>query len=379
MRNIGTLQSENNAQRLVSYLKRKGIHNTCEIAFEPASGHMSYQIWVHEEDRLEEAKKVFETFIQSPLHPEYDLPRVEEVPKEEPSSSDVESEPEEETPSRRRGAFFTHLILALCTLVFFLNGFQEIPLLEEGAAEEGFSMTPIQAELLYDLPPFFEHLYQIIQKHKIAPNQQIEKLSSEAKMDLAAIPHTPYWRGIYDWLLLKIKTGQPEEAEGPLFIKLRQGEFWRLFSPCFLHANFLHILFNMLWVWILSRPIEERLGFFKLFLLSSIVAVSSNTLQYLVGGPFFIGYSGVVMGLAGFIWSREKLAPWEGYPVQKSTFLFLTFFILAMFGLQFSSFILQLFTSIQFSPNIANTAHIGGALVGALLGRTSFFAWRISK
>ena len=45
--------------------------------------------------------------------------------------------------------------------------------------------------------------------------------------------------------------------EIPLFEKIRQGELWRLFTPCILHRDFLHILFNMIWVWILVKQIEE--------------------------------------------------------------------------------------------------------------------------
>jgi GlpG protein len=58
--------------------------------------------------------------------------------------------------------------------------------------------------------------------------------------------------------------------------------------------------------------------------------------------------------------------------------LFLVLFVLAMFTLQFGSLLLVLFTDSQFTPNIANTAHIGGALLGAFLARFSFFSARPS-
>ncbi len=83
------------------------------------------------------------------------------------------------------------------------------------------------------------------------------------------------------------------------------------------------------------------------------------------------------MALAGFIWMREKIAPWEGYPLNRATILFLLIFIGAMFALQLSSFFIQVFTTLEFAPNIANTAHIAGALIGALLGRFSYFAQRV--
>lgn len=377
MRSIGKLSTETEALRFSSYLKRKGIAHSCDASFEEPSQFISYEIWVHDEDRLEEAKEAFQTFLQNPQDVVYDIPAAEQAALEETPLE--EEEPPEEPLARRRICFFTKWIIGLCAIIFFINGYQQIPLLEEGVPQEILSFTPIQASCLYDLPPFFEELTNLIQKHKVAPNQKIEALAPEVQAEFAKLPQAVYWRGIYDWLLLKIKTGDPSASEAPLFMKIRQGQLWRLASPCVLHAGLLHILFNMIWVWVLCRPIEQRVGFFRTLLLSLILAVGSNTVQYLVGGPFFIGYSGVVMGLAGFIWSRQKLTPWEGYPVQRSTLLFLVFFVLAMFGLQFTSFILQLFSSVQFSPNIANTAHITGGILGALLGRMRFFSWRASR
>ena len=96
-------------------------------------------------------------------------------------------------------------------------------------------------------------------------------------------------------------------------------------------------------------------------------------------GPLFLGYSGVVMGLAGFIWMRERVAPWEGYPLNRATVLFLLLFIGAIFALQVVSFLIQIFSNLNFAPNIANTAHIAGGVIGALLARSSFFAQRVKK
>jgi GlpG protein len=377
MRNIGTISCEKDAVRLTSYLKHKGILNTCEVSFEVPNGSMSYQIWVHDEDRLKEAHDLFENFCKTPSSPQFDVPITEQIPEEEQAS--LEIEPEVPLLARRLQAHLTHFVIALCAFFFVVNSYQKIPLAVEGVAEEFFSLTPIQAECFYDLPPFFEKLTDLIQKHRVAPNQKVEQLSPEIQEEFDALPHVAYWRGFYDWIILKIKTSNAVEAEGPLFIKLRQGEVWRLFSPCLLHAGFLHILFNMIWVWILCRPIEQKIGVFRTLFLTLVVGIGSNTMQYLMGGPFFIGYSGVVMGLAGFIWSRGKIAPWEGYAIQKSTLLFLALFVLAMFGLQFTSFILHLFSDVNFSPNIANAAHIAGAFLGALLGRLSFFSWRVSR
>jgi membrane associated rhomboid family serine protease len=62
--------------------------------------------------------------------------------------------------------------------------------------------------------------------------------------------------------------------------------------------------------------------------------------------------------------------------MNRTTILFLLLFIGSMFLLTFTSFFLELFKGVAFAPNIANTAHIAGVLIGAFLGRLSFFSQR---
>ena len=129
----------------------------------------------------------------------------------------------------------------------------------------------------------------------------------------------------------------------------------------------------MAWAWILCKQIEAKLSLIKFLILTLLIAVIANVVQYLVSGPYFLGYSGVVCGMVGFIWMRQKVAPWEGYTLHKSTIIFILVFILAMFALEIFSLILQAFSSTEISANIANTAHIVGGLSGILLAKTRFF------
>ena len=233
-------------------------------------------------------------------------------------------------------------------MVFFLNTLQELPLREEGLSEQNFLMTPLQTLLMYDLPPAFEQLERIVEKYELT-DQKITDIPPEVKKEIETVNRSPYWKGIYNWIVAKIKGEDGSLGEGPLFIQIRKGELWRLASPCVLHQGLLHILFNMLWLWYLGRPIEERIGPSRYLLLTLATGIGANTIQYLMSGPFFVGYSGVVMGLAGFIWMRERIAPWEGYPLNRATLLFLVFFILAIFGLQFAAFLMQIFSSRTFA------------------------------
>lgn len=367
MRLIGTLNNENHARQFLSVLAAQNIEATCEMAFDAPTGHMSYGIWVHDEDHLADATRLFEQFQQTPEAPEF---RVTTPPPKRSAAAPPPPLPRAPTP-------ITLFLLLACVFVFFVNQFQEFSLDTKGLPPNMFRITPVQEALLFEVPPPLVALEEMIQR--LPPDPQRKAVPPDVAEQIVQAQRAPYWRGAYDILLRKAKGEETAPAKGPLFEQIRSGQVWRLFSPALLHHDFLHILFNMIWLYVLGRPIEERLGGVKTMLLTLILGVGSNVAQYLMGGPFFLGYSGIVLGLAGFTWSRERLAPWEGYPLNRPTIWFLALFVLAMAALQLGSFLLLLFTRIEFSPNIANTAHIAGALFGLALGRLKFFAWRVKK
>lgn len=334
MRLIGTVNHEDDARKIVGYLKRKGIESDCDSTFDARTGAINYQIWAHDEDRLDEAKNELANFKKNPSGLEYEFEQEMIFQKEK---------------TKETASPFTVLIIAFCIFIYFFNFAQE---LEVQKSERQIVITPVQKALFFDLPP------------------QLDDVQAITKIDDLKV-----WPGLYPWIVAKIKN-EPI-VTGPFFIKIRQGDVWRLASPAILHTNWLHILFNMLWAWTLSRMVEFRIGFFRIFILSLIIAIGANIAQYLMGGPFFLGYSGVVLGLAGFIWMRERIAPWEGYPISRSTFLFLVIYTLGMLLVQIAAFFIQIFTDIQFTPIIANTAHIVGAIIGMLLGKFSFFSQRL--
>lgn len=366
MRLIGAVTNQQEAEKLSAHLKKRGIENSTDAFFDPKDGHFAYQIWVHNEDQIPEAAEILQHFQSNPSSSEYVLP---------PAPNPIKQQLEPPPPPKRPTTPFTYFMLALCVLVFILNALEQMPLRKEGLSEKIFLLTPIQALFLFELPPPYEKLEEIVEK--LTTDEKLEDISPQVQSDLESIEKTPYWRGAYAWLLLKLQGKSTALVEGSFLSKIRQGEIWRTFTPCLLHGNLLHILFNMLWLWVLGRPIEQRIGIFKSFILTVTTGIIPNFTQYLMSGPFFLGYSGIVLGLAGFTWMRERIAPWEGYPLNRSTVLFLLFFIGAMFALQFASFLMQIFTNIPFEPNIANTAHIAGALIGAFLGRFAYFSWGV--
>jgi len=144
MRLVGTLSNENHARRLAGYLKSKSIDTKCEVAFHTNGDTMSYQIWVLDEDRLQEAASDFARFVSSPAAAEFDAP-ILALAEPEPPREVLEEEEEEEEPEvrARPRAPLTTFLLALCAMVFFLNYFQE----ETFRADVFYYTDPISSSL----------------------------------------------------------------------------------------------------------------------------------------------------------------------------------------------------------------------------------------
>lgn len=80
------------------------------------------------------------------------------------------------------------------------------------------------------------------------------------------------------------------------------GSWWRLITPMFLHADFLHLAFNMLMLWYMGRFLERLLGqapFAMLYVGSGVFASVAGL--YLTPGVISVGASGALFGLLGAI------------------------------------------------------------------------------
>jgi GlpG protein len=135
--------------------------------------------------------------------------------------------------------------------------------------------------------------------------------------------------------------------------EIRSGQLWRLITPIFIHGGLLHLAFNMFMLRDFGFIIEERKGHLWLAIFILLVAIPSNLAQYIMEGPWFGGMSGVVYGLFGYLWMKTKYAPHEGMQLHPHTI----FVAVAWFVLCFTPII----------PNIANTAHAVGLLIGVIV------------
>jgi membrane associated rhomboid family serine protease len=153
--------------------------------------------------------------------------------------------------------------------------------------------------------------------------------------------------------------------------------FWwpSLFTSQFLHGGWMHILWNMVYLWIFGDNVEDRLGHFQYLLFYLGAGAVAGVLQILFN-PFsavpMLGASGAIAAVMG--------AYFVLYPhsrVLTAIFLVLFFDLVEIPAIFFLGiwFLLQLINGIG-SLGIANAAgggtafwaHIGGFAAGASVG-----------
>jgi membrane associated rhomboid family serine protease len=153
--------------------------------------------------------------------------------------------------------------------------------------------------------------------------------------------------------------------------------FWwpSLFTSQFLHGGWMHIVWNMVYLWIFGDNVEDRLGhgrYLLFYLGSGAVAALVQTLLNPFSGIPMLGASGAIAAVMG--------AYFVLYPqsrVLTAIFLVIFFDLVEIPALFFLGiwFLLQLVNGLG-SLGISNAAgggtafwaHIGGFVVGVLVG-----------
>jgi len=137
----------------------------------------------------------------------------------------------------------------------------------------------------------------------------------------------------YDHEPLKpLLLADPENANGTFLPEVRAGDYWRLISPIFIHFGPLHLLFNLMWLYQLGCMIEARQGTLNLALLVAVTGTCPMLAQYLTHGPGYVGgMSGVVYGLAGYVWMRGKYDPASGVGLDSQSIQWLLIWLVIWF------------------------------------------------
>jgi membrane associated rhomboid family serine protease len=136
-----------------------------------------------------------------------------------------------------------------------------------------------------------------------------------------------------------------------------EGDWWTLFTSAFLHLGILHIGFNMYALWLFGPIIEQLYGHVEYLILYLLCALGGSVLT-IIAAPdsAAVGASGAIFGLFGlaFVVSRRRHL---------------------LLGPQARSMLSQVGTLLVLNlvitfaiPGISWTGHVGGLLVGAVIG-----------
>lgn len=326
MRQIGKLSSENHAARFVDYLLTQGIHSKSD-----ANSQGEWLIWIHEENQVDQARTELEAFRSNPDDSRYrsageeaaGIRKMEQL-REKERRKNVHEVKHRSVASGTglSGAPVTKGILIICVVIAAIGMF----------ASNRSVKDPGLGDQIYG------------------------GLSFLSPQDAAAYRVSP----------------EPNSLR-----TIERGQVWRLITPALLHSRFgsmaiLHVGFNMYMLFMLGPVLERRMGSFQFLLLNLALALAGNLAQGVIpmliqnyggnlvqyenyyGGVDFLGYSGVIYGLFGYLWIRSNNDPTFGIMINQSSIIILMmWFFLCWFGLM---------------GDIANLAHTGGLVAGMAIG-----------
>jgi membrane associated rhomboid family serine protease len=163
-------------------------------------------------------------------------------------------------------------------------------------------------------------------------------------------------------------------------------EFFTLVSSQFIHAGWLHLIGNMLFLMVFGDDIEETfgsLGFLGFYLVSGVIA---GLVQVYAVAPYFgaqlmpsVGASGAIAGVLGAYLIRYPL---RGIRVIIPVFILPLPFVMPAFIMIGWWFVQQLFYGVlTLTPQAVQTsgvafwAHIGGFVAGVII----MVLWRLNQ
>lgn len=170
-------------------------------------------------------------------------------------------------------------------------------------------------------------------------------------------------------------TNQSLIAWGANFLPFSLGDApWRLVTSLFLHIGFMHLLFNMFALYYFGQVAERMFGavnFLALFLLSGVGGNLLNNYlglhSVMAGEPPIIsaGASGGIMGIGMALLVTA---------LTKTSF--------NNFALNFRSLLIVMVINLGYGflvGGIDNASHVGGAIIGGLLGMMYVMQYRVIR
>jgi membrane associated rhomboid family serine protease len=174
--------------------------------------------------------------------------------------------------------------------------------------------------------------------------------------------------------LLELNNGEPFIQRWAFvpsrFLADPVGDFATLFTSMFMHAGWLHLLSNMLYLWIFGDNVEDRFGhglFLGFYILCGLGATFAQMALNMASSIPNVGASGAIAGVLGayiVMFPRGRVNVLLGRFVTPMS-------ALVVIGLWF---LIQVFSQVsvftassQEGGGVAFMAHIGGFIAGVIL------------
>jgi GlpG protein len=327
MRSLTTIEGQARAEAFVAYLLTQDISTHVEPA---DADQKSWEIWIRDEDKIALASQELALYRANPDDPKY--------PKAIKDAKSILREQQEVARARQR-KIHTHRDLSKNSLL--------------GGTIPALTLTLLILCCALSVISNFS-----------APGQS-------NRLGLSIVKQ------------LKFVDMQKYKETGDPAYSIKRGQWWRVLTPMFLHGTPIHLLMNMLALVSLGRLTERLEGVWRYAVLLVLFAMGSHILQGLLpanvlgihglsGTPNFVGISGVVMGLFGYIAAKSYFRNDLEIGLSPSAYIMVAILLIAGFAGDISG-----------KPGnmpMANFAHLGGLITGLILGWVmSFPYWNRSN
>lgn len=151
---------------------------------------------------------------------------------------------------------------------------------------------------------------------------------------------------------------------------------WGLVTHMFLHAGFMHLFGNMLFLWIFGDNLEDQMGHFGFlifYLACGLIAAAAQIIPEPGSVVPMVGASGAIAGVMG---AYMLLFPRAKVDVLLILIIIIRIFTISawvMLGFWFAFQIFGGFTTLGAEGGVAYWAHSGGFVAGLVLAMPLFF------
>lgn len=299
MRYLVQIEGKLRAESFVAFLLTQSIATHIE---EVSNKNDAWDVWIREEDSLDTARSELQKFTANPEDPKYAaaLPEARQIVKQQREAVRAATKNVRQVSYKRPVAMpggkippITLCLLVVCIAVSLLTKFTDV-------RNDSFAMS------------------------------MLDRLSF-------------------------VSMGAFAESEGDPGASLKRGEIWRVITPIFVHGSPIHLAMNMMGLVFLGRLAERLVGTPRYALMVLILGALPIMLACLMpmewdGSPRTFGISGLVYGLAAFLWLLSSNRPELGFQIPNS-FIVLMLVVIALGFLNVIG-------------GLSNWGHLGGFVAG---------------